>query len=61
MELFAWAGLTSGSIIAVFAIYFLARRTRKLRSKSEDIATAALLGVVMPQLMENSNDGKEEN
>ena len=61
MELLAWAGLTSGSIIAVVAIYFLTRRTRKLRSKSEDIVTAALLGVVMPQVMENSEDGKEEN
>lgn len=65
MELFAWICLTSGFIIAVAAIYFLTRRTRKLRSKSEDIATAALLGVVMPQLMENSNlemnEGKEEN
>lgn len=62
MELFAWIGLPSGFIIAVAAIYFLTRSTRKHRSKSEDIATAALLGVVMPQLMENSNDeGKEEN
>lgn len=59
-------------IILVSSAAVLLGATRKSRSKSaaeEDtanrVASAALLGVVMPQLMENSNsemnEGKEEN
>ena len=62
MELLAWVGVLSVFIILIFAAVFAERGTRKSRSKSEDIAAVALLGVVMPQLMEeNLEDGKEEN